>query len=302
MLLLFLLYILILIINCTDIDIDIDDNNIYNLSWMHIQKTSSWIGDYLIKKYCIPYIKYINNTNNYNNNDFNEYIINFQYEKNNYKCKLNFIPKYDFGFHYPNSGRKLIKGKIITMFRNPMNRIISAFLFDKRGGMLPAGYPKRDTNTNEIHNYINNSSNPIYTYASLEPIHSCQTKMLLGYFCGSLLNFNITKQINKAKRSIRNDLIVFGLTEDFEASFELFNKVLFHKFNITTKNIPISSINRNIRKNKNHNVITQSKYEQILKTYNWKDYNDDLIYIYAKKIFCKNCNKYNIKSTQCLKF
>ena len=278
------------------------------VSWMHIQKTSGWIGDFLLKKYCTS-----NSTKDMEGTGrtgrFRRRILSGRgtedskklhvkiHENIQHRCEVNLLPEYSFGFHFPNNGNLIRPGTILTMFRKPVDRLISAFLYDPRGGMLPAGYPQRDSREAEIHSQINNATFPIVAYANLPPIHSCQVKMLLGYPCGKDLGRELTDQDQaEAQRRLHHDLLAFGLTEDYPASFALFDAILAEQIPLEHTN-PVQTTSRRIRKNSHNDAATHSRLQLQLEQYQWSDPHDDALYLEAAILFCDRCSTYNITTT-----
>jgi len=75
-----------------------------------------------------------------------------------------------------------MRNTIVTMLRDPINRIISAFLFDV---MIPTGFSLKTLKLrDQMKQIIRQADVPIVAYAALPGIASCQTKMILGYNCG----------------------------------------------------------------------------------------------------------------------
>lgn len=72
---------------------------------------------------------------------------------------------------------------VITIFREPTDRLISAFLFDV---MIPIGFQSKSIEERrKVKDRVRQSQDPIYSYATLPGISSCQTKMVLGFYCGA---------------------------------------------------------------------------------------------------------------------
>ena len=181
------------------------------------------------------------------------------------------------------------------MFRNPIDRIISAFLFAD-GMMIPRGFPDYSIEM-ELRKNITSSKYPIYTYAITPGIPQCQSKMIMGYECGNdVLPFN-NKQLNEIHRRILEDFIFFGLQEESKASYELFIAMLgighlndTHIFERKLLPPYLQSYRQNDYVTNQQKVILK----QTLKDLSWHDRSDEFLYDIAKKIFYKRCKEYNI--------
>lgn len=294
-----------------------------DIFWLHIEKTSSWIDNLLAVWACPDAAKMIFSYNNitvendelpYRFNYWSEFDIYIQKEFGiggegedvsmltksfHLNCSANFLTfGSGFGYHMPYHDRNM-KGKIVSMFRKPIDRIISAFLFSL---MLPQGspYTKSDALMEQIRQEILSSKTPVYTYSQTLGMSSCQTKMVLGHNCGT--DYNVTeKDLTEAKRRIREEFYFFGLTEDPVASANLF-LAMHHNdgadFNRTDifrreKDIPLFDF-RTGRVNNLHDPETHEKLAEVLSKAGWSDYYDDELYKEAKKIFEERCAEYNV--------
>lgn len=93
-----------------------------------------------------------------------------------------------------------MKGTIITMLRDPTNRIISAFLFDV---MIPIGFPVHSNEKRqEVKDNILKSEIPIQAYVNLPGISSCQTKMILGHYCGATVPLSEKLLLGKTAKTV----------------------------------------------------------------------------------------------------
>lgn len=287
------------------------DFNLPILSWMHIQKTSGWIGAYLLKKYCINnsthtlpgvgrrQLRHDTTGRSKRNKKRQNHQLVKQHEGVEHSCAVNLLPEIAFGYHFPNNGKLLQRGTILTMFRNPLDRLISAYLFDPKGGMLPMGYPHRGIDEAAIHSYINNATVPIVAYATLSAIPSCQTKMMLGYACGEDLQRQLTVDDEaEAKRRLHEDILVFGLTEDYQASFALFDATLADYLQLAPElTHPVQTTTKRIRKNAQNDAVTNSRLRFQLEDNGWSDLPDEALYKEAGVLFCERCEAYNITTT-----
>ena len=224
--------------------------------------------------------------------DITHYYYNLTYDKVRYCCNVTFNS--DFGYHFPLSLQKQHTISI-TLFRNPIERIISAYLFDSNGGMLPAGYPDRKASNVSIHAAILNSTCPICTYANLTAIKACQTKMLSNQWCGQMPNIALLPSSKEGMmKLLQSSQLIFGLTEEFAASVLLFHKQLQG----SVSSSPIIPTNQ-VRKNPRHNSRSQAKLSAELISSGWEEPLDTLLYQTAKEMFCKKCQQYNIQTITC---
>jgi hypothetical protein len=218
-------------------------------------------------------------------------------------CEVDFVSMCEIagiiGWHQPYTpnGAKTrnMKGRIVTMFREPRNRIISAFLFSS-GLMLPKGFdikPSHQEERKQIKNHLLNTSHPIVSYASYPGIPSCQTKMVLGYDCGTDIEIK-GHGMTEALRRIREDFLFFGLTEEPEATAELFRLTVggwgYDKDGMT---LPSPSV-WGSRINSEHNKSSHDFLSRELTEGHWKDVFDEALYAEAAQIFYAKCKQYNI--------
>ena len=295
-----------------------------SIFWMHIQKTSSWIGNLLAvwacPDYCLYYIKerkiiFDGPTKNKDISDVNYFKSFDRYFKrmnisdkersnmiarsNIMNCSVTFTNYgIGFGWHLPYMYSNM-KHSIVTIFRNPMGRIISQYLF---GLMIPAGNPYRESQTVEfVHNIIKHASSPIYAYVTVPGLASCQTKMMLGYFCGA--NYTVTHSDYMLAQTRLSELYYFGLMEESEASANLFLRM--HYLDGAWPNLRRDDISKlvsprfnfsNIRSNSDHSDETHEFLLKQLKSVGWTDYYDEALYLAASKIFYDRCRRYNIRT------
>lgn len=265
--------------------------------WMHIQKTSSWMGNFLLLWGCSSLRE----------------IYEMAFKRNSmlyaalsdrlgsFDCETSYVTGgFGIGYHVPYNLQKIPNGTVITLFRRPADRIISMFLHGKgiHQIMFPIGFPERIKRKFALRRNITASQYPIYTYASLPGISGCQTKMLLGIDCGVDMRLT-TKHMDEALRRLHYDTAFFGLTEESEASASLF-KAMF------TPNVVSGEHNaRNLsslpdtfkmlpRKNEVHTEELNAKLRAMLEESKWKDEYDELLYAEARRIFFDRCKNYGI--------
>lgn len=173
------------------------------VKWMHIQKTSSWLGDFLLLFAC-PHLRPLYDSRK---NKVFFYDLVRQNTTLLEACEIPVVPNRDgsYGWHdpyHPSSSRN----KLVTVFRNPEDRIISSFLFGDM--MIPSGSVYSHNQT--LPSYIRESSTPLLAYASVPGFDSCQTKMVLGYYCGQDVKGVTSEGVAEAKRRIEYDFAFFG--------------------------------------------------------------------------------------------
>lgn len=262
--------------------------------WMHIQKTSSWLGD-TIAVWACPHVlgafdqAVQDEISVYSTEEFRTTIG---------LCKIKLFDTYDkrfgrYGYHVPYLPRQFprMKYSTVSVFRRPIDRLISAFLF--RGGvMIPRGSVYHSKYYNEtVHKAavafkrsIRSATYPIVAYANHPEIPSCQAKMVLGYHCGSNVVITAT-MIAEAKRRLREEFLFVGLTEEPQATLHLFHAI-FGGMNV--------GINDKIRRNTGHTVEVHDQLVEILRQHHWSDTPDEEVYREAARIFYARCEKYGI--------
>lgn len=202
------LYFLVLIlcfISCSSSPVK--GERLQRVNWMHIPKTSSWIGDFLFMYACPHMRPEFDATNN------EEFFYELVKENVSHvsKCETKIVPGIDggFGWHDPYVA-SISNGSTVALFRKPRNRLISAFLFEG-GMMIPPGhlFSLNETYQKEIFKYISNTTYPIMTYGNFIGIPSCQIKMVMGHNCGTEVIFT-DKDILEAKRRVEHDFAFVG--------------------------------------------------------------------------------------------
>ena len=291
------------------------------VSYMHIEKTSTFLFDMIIKWNCerLPANYDMSSVNNivdfenmrYNSNSRNNYtlITGNDYDRSkgltyinlmgtgNWTCTYPFLPRLHFGFHFsyhpdnPKEKDWMMNGTVATVFRKPINRLISAFLFNK-GGMLGIHQHLQIKDHQAVREKILASQYPIYNYSQETGIPSCQTKMVLGHPCMTPYVL-IKSDIAVAKERLRGFSFI-GLTEDSVATALLFTKM----YGEGRKNSSVTNDDASHRRvNRLNDHATHEKLVQDLQINNWVDDYDEAIYAEAVAIFCRNCRKYDVKTT-----
>ena len=98
------------------------------------------------------------------------------------------------------------------MFRRPGDRIRSAYNHDLHAFRMPLR--QRNKMLKAVHNS--------HDFAMWAGVASCQTKMMLGEFCGRKLEID-EMQYAEAERRLRTGLAFIGLTEYWDLSICLFH-------------------------------------------------------------------------------
>ena len=264
------------------------------ICWIHVQKASSWIGDYLVLQNC-PDIAHSFKAYRRKNKDDRSFIYDllFQGKIQSY-CKVKFCPE-TFGFHNPYDVEKMGKGTVVALFRHPMNRIISAYLYNNEM-MIPTGMPWDERypiyNARTEGRYL-----PIYQYVQLPGMTGCQTKLTLGHNCGAgEKEIKVGKaEMEKAKKRMREDFAFVGLTE-----YPIETEKLFRAMYGGVELIHLQPQKIKYRENKKHTSLSHAELYTNLTSYNWKDPIDEEFYEEAKKIFFERCKLYKVPITTVL--
>ena len=289
--------------------------------WMHIQKTSSWLGNFLLLWGCSTIREDSQKFALFTADSMMHTTISTKIPE--LKCEKHYYTgKFGYGYHIPYPTN--MNHTTITLVRNPYNRVISAFMYGKgiHQIMFPKGFPNRAKVKFQLRDMIRKSEFPILTYANLPGISSCQIKMILGKECGEVLTLTIN-DINEAKRRIHSDFYFIGLTEESEASARLFlamYPINYNHFiqnnhnmnqnshqnnnennmeksnNIVNNDILVSTLKLAPRMNIRHNNSMNDQYLSVLKVHNWKDYPDEEIYKETVVVFYERCKYYYIQT------
>lgn len=277
-----------------------DSNQKVTIFWMHIQKTSSWLGDFLLHWGC-PEVFAKGNQLDSPMVMLQQMVTASTVQEDSFSsqlnCRVNFNSETGFGFHRPFENNQMV-GTVAVLFRNPVDRVESAFQF---GIMLPQGFYERSIEgMKRIQDFIRSTPTPFATYAQLDGIAGCQTKMVLGKRCGE--NITLTPaDLVEAKRRVENDMYFVGLSEEPEASASLF---LAEHSDVTNPNFVgngpwnVSSLLpyfefTHLRRSSNPQPQLKSELEAI----GWRDPFDEALYAFAADIFYSKCARYSINVT-----
>ncbi|KAJ1411627.1 hypothetical protein B484DRAFT_482615, partial [Ochromonadaceae sp. CCMP2298] len=197
-------------------------NHDKSVFWMHIQKTSSWLGNFLLLWGCETVRGYARASEGR--------VVRYSVVARNItalRCEVPFYTgNFGFGYHVPLPDLRSLphlNGSAVTLFRNPYDRVISSFMHGNgiHNIMFPIGFPNRASAKFTLRSQIRRSEFPIFTYASLPGIANCQTKMVLGRDCGRVADLS-AEEVGEAVRRVRQDMRFVGLTEESDASAQLF--------------------------------------------------------------------------------
>lgn len=251
------------------------------ICWIHIEKTSSWIGDMLVKIHC-PQVWESKKLKD----GFAFDIVNWR----NMSCDAEFCPE-AFGYH-DGYHRKMKPSRIVTMLRDPINRTISGYTFGSRG---------RDRSTfwkPLLLKYGGIIPIPdiyeIQDYARLPGMQGCQTKVLTGKRCYDEHD-NSESDIAEALRVLREEVSFFGLTEEPKLSRQLYLKMFGEEtagFESYSKHSPQLI---HYRKSK-LSAEAHQRLSRNLTASGWRDEADERLYAEARKLFFENCRKYQLSN------
>jgi hypothetical protein len=167
--------------------------------------------------------------------------------------------------------------------------------------MFPLGFPNRANVKFDLREQIRKSQYPILTYVQLPGIASCQTKMVLGKECGEPVDIS-EAQLKEALRRVRQDMAFVGLTEESEASAELFLAMYRPAkkagqdgtlSGAETEKL-VSMLAAAPRKNRDHTAELDRALLAVLQQHDWRDVLDEAVYIEAVRVFYERCRRYNV--------
>lgn len=207
------------------------------INWMHAPKASSWMGDFLFLFAC-PHL--IPEFEAADQEQFFYELVKDDAAKLS-KCEVKIVNGRDgsFGWHDPYIP-ELTNGSTVALFRKPRNRLISAYLFGDRGMMIPPGHlhALNETYHLEIFSYIQSTPYPLITYANYLGIPSCQTKMVLGHYCGTEVKIS-DEDVLEAKRRVEHDFAFVGKRAYFTFVVRTYfpHDCILHSFQVSPRNL-----------------------------------------------------------------
>lgn len=265
--------------------------------WMHIQKTSSWLGNFLLLWGCgsvrdLPAQK-----------KKNMLYSHLARNLSRLQCEIPFYTG-DFGYGYHVPLNVNLNSTAITLFRNPYDRVISSFMYGKgvHQIMFPLGFPDRAKRKFALREAIRKSEFPILSYVQLPGIASCQAKMTLGRECGEVAEVTAV-DVDEARRRIRFDLAFVGLTEESEAAARLFLAMYPIPSRVSERNAInneeeeqalMDAVNQAPRTNRDHTAQANEEHKEVLKQHRWVDVADEAVYREAIEVFYERCHVYSI--------
>lgn len=175
-----------------------------SIKWMHIQKTSSWIGDFLLL-YACPHLRPAYDKLDNQVFFYDQVRAHPEMLEN---CEVEVTRGHDgaFGWHDPYWPTQVGNGTTVSVFRKPENRLISSFLFNNM--MIPAGNVYSHNNT--LPSYVRKAAQPLIAYASVPGISSCQIKMVLGHYCGKMVPELTRADMEEAKHRVKHEFAFVG--------------------------------------------------------------------------------------------
>lgn len=255
------------------------------ICWLHVQKTSSWIGDFLFMSRCKNmYDQWMSLTKHQRKHTAYDLVLMGVLK--NVQCNVEFCPMKNFGFHNAYNASDM-RGHVVSIFRDPLKRMVSAYIFT--GMMVPLALTPSSRNK-IMHARSMNYSMPIQEYAALPGIPACATKMILGMPCGADPEPPLMqKDLDEAKRRVREDFLFVGLTEEADATEKLFLAMFNGNMKLEQSFATVFH-----RKNKKTTQEDQLKLEYNLTSTGWKDNFDGGLYDEVKRIFYHRCQQYNV--------
>jgi hypothetical protein len=210
-------------VSSLDLDPRLNHTNVF---WLHIQKTGTSFFNTIFYHFC-P--KAFNSGQKLPMNG-GPIVNTFPPDQ---WCDFSFYNLPRLGLHHPFKERNEIF-LTFTMFRNPAERLRSAFAFGRHGSLFP-----------------NNASLSFEDFVKEPQIPNCQIKMVLGYRCHQKVEES-KLNVSMALERVQSPFFFFGITDRWDESICLFH----YWFGGSVK--PFESINsRRTKRNKTANMIVQ---------------------------------------------
>lgn len=265
--------------------------------WMHIQKTSSWFGDYLLLWGCPSLASSEEASQSSSSSHILLYSRVSAKDLRKLKCSVSFFTgSHGYGYHVPFSSP--VNRSTVTLLRDPYDRMISSFLHGKgvHQMMFPIGFRDRIKLKYALRRNITSSKYPILSYASLDGMSGCQTKMVLGFDCGEMTELT-DKHLEEAKRRLRYDMAFVGITEESKATADLFLAMYPNPLlSSTTLSLLNNSYRLRPRKNKDHTNQVNEQLRFTLTSNNWVDRFDGELYSFARALFHERCQAHHVRT------
>ena len=198
------------------------------------------------------------------------------------------------------------KGKMVTLFREPLSRVVSAFNYHQDeagssfGPMLPKGFPgaRQDRYRQRVYRALNSAPVPVVAYAKMQGISQCQLKMVMGVDCGAPQLMH-RPDLDQAKRRLNTDFAFIGLLEESRATFELFLK-MFGGGNSAHYGGRVAGAPKpyewRVRHNSSLSHDIRESLKQTLQNAKWRDPLEEELYAEAQRIFYARCKAHGIKT------
>ena len=264
--------------------------------WMHIQKTSSWFGDYLLLWGC-PSLASSEEASQSSHILLYSRVTAAAKDLRKLRCNVSFFTgSHGYGFHVPFSSP--VNRSTVTLLRDPYDRMISSFLHGKgvHQMMFPLGFRDRIKLKYALRRNISTSKYPILSYASLDGMSGCPTKMVLGKDCGEIAELTDI-HLEEAKRRLRYDMAFVGITEESKATADLFLAMYPNSLlSTTTLSLLNNSYRLRPRKNKDHTNQVNERLRFTLISNNWIDRFDGELYRFARTLFHERCQAHHVRT------
>eukprot|EP00729_Bicosta_minor_P004787 gene4787-12527_t len=145
-------------------------------------------------------------------------------------------PWFPMSNHFPHTWNwetKNYRRAPIALFRDPRRRIVSAWNNNKHSfGVGTFNNPHNKSYARQLVNDLKT----VQEFSKHPPIQSCQTKMMLGEYCGEILNITQAMKEEAVRRTLNLEFV--GLTDAFNASVCLFH----HQFGGTPEEWMFQSV------------------------------------------------------------
>lgn len=196
------------------------------------------------------------------------------------------------------------KGKMVTLFREPLSRVVSAFNYHQDeagssfGPMLPKGFPGvgNERNRQRVYRALNSAPVPVVAYAKMKGISQCQLKMVMGVDCGAPQLMH-RPDLDQAKLRLNTDFAFIGLTEESQATFELFLK-MFGGGDGAHYGGHVAGVPRpyewRVRYNSSLSHDQRESHQNALRKAKWRDPLEEELYAEAQRIFYERCKVHGV--------
>lgn len=180
-----------------------------HIKWLHVPKTGTSFFSSIANTFCPRMFE--ENPSLKTAPTLQDVTINRQYPLKEWCDNVTFAHTDKVGYHFPipKEGLPALKPSekwtVLTMLRNPQQRLQSAFSFHRHNSK------------------VQNDSQPIEEYIQESHIPNCQTKMLTGTRCHFDVPTGETLNVSKAMEWISSENFFFGITDRWHESICLFH-------------------------------------------------------------------------------